>query len=81
MNQTGLNSTSRRSAPRRGRRFRIILRAFLDGVTCAGLFGPIDYPGAPEEFVDSRSIEEVYASGELDADYLRDWIRRHRSRR
>ncbi|MFY9745575.1 MAG: hypothetical protein WA891_00695 [Acidobacteriaceae bacterium] len=43
-----------------------IVRAFLHGVTGAGLFRRLDYPGAPAEFVDSRPLDEIYASGEFD---------------
>jgi hypothetical protein len=45
---------------------RNIMRAFLHGLTGAGLFRRLDYPGAPTEFVDSRSLEEIRASGEFD---------------
>ena len=43
-----------------------IVRAFLQGMTGAGLFRRLDYPGAPTEFVDSRSVEEICASGEIE---------------
>jgi len=43
-----------------------IVRAFLQGFTGAGLFRRLNYPGAPTEFVDSRSIDEIIASGEFD---------------
>jgi hypothetical protein len=43
-----------------------ILRAFLHGFTGAGLFRRLDYPGAPKEFVDSRSLEEIHLSGDYD---------------
>ena len=42
-----------------------IVRAFLQGLTGAGLFRRLDYPGAPTEFVDSRSVSDVIASGEF----------------
>jgi hypothetical protein len=42
-----------------------IARAFLHGLTGAGLFRKLTYPGAPEEFVDSRSVEELEQSGEF----------------
>lgn len=45
---------------------RNLLQAFLQGMTGAGLFRRLDYPGAPTEFVDSRSLEEILASGEFD---------------
>jgi hypothetical protein len=38
-----------------------ILQAFLDGVTGAGLFGKLDWPGAPTEFIDSRTPQEFDA--------------------
>jgi hypothetical protein len=40
--------------------------AFLDGVTGAGLFGKLSWPGAPTEIIDSRSVEEFLASGDFD---------------
>jgi hypothetical protein len=43
-----------------------ILSAFLAGLTGAGLFRRLDYPGASTEFVDSRSLEEIRASGEIE---------------
>jgi hypothetical protein len=43
---------------------RNILLAFLQGLTGAGLFRRLDYPGAPNEFVDSRSLEQIKASEE-----------------
>jgi hypothetical protein len=43
-----------------------VVRAFLQGMTGAGLFRKLDYPGAPVEFVDSRPLEEIHASGEFD---------------
>jgi hypothetical protein len=36
--------------------------AFLHGLTGAGLFHRLDYPGAPTEFIDSRSYEEFAES-------------------
>jgi hypothetical protein len=47
-----------------------LVRAFLHGLTGAGLFRRLDYPGAPTEFIDSRSLEEILASGEFE-DYCR----------
>ena len=38
-----------------------IWEAFLDGVTGAGLFGKLDWPGAPTEFIDSRTKNEFDA--------------------
>lgn len=49
------------------RQRRDLLRAFLQGFTGAGLFRKLDYPGAPTEFVDSRPVEQIMASGEFDA--------------
>ena len=45
---------------------RIFLRAFLDGLTGAGLFRRLEIPGAPTQLFDTRSVEEVVASGEFD---------------
>jgi hypothetical protein len=49
-----------------------IVRALLHGFTGAGLFRRLNYPGAPTEFVDSRSIDEIIASGEFDETCRRD---------
>jgi hypothetical protein len=43
-----------------------LVRALLYGLTGAGLFRRLDYPGAPEEFIDSRTLAEIKASGEFD---------------
>jgi hypothetical protein len=43
-----------------------VVRAFLHGMTGAGLFRRPDYPGAPAEFVDTRSLDEIRANGEFD---------------
>ena len=43
-----------------------IVRALLHGLTGAGLFRRLNYPGAPTEFVDSRPIDEIIASGEFE---------------
>jgi hypothetical protein len=40
------------------------LQAFLDGATGAGLFGKRSWPGAPTEFIDSRSPTEFDAAHE-----------------
>ena len=37
----------------------IAIDSFLDGFTGAGLFGRLRRPGAPTEFVDSRSVQEI----------------------
>jgi hypothetical protein len=42
-----------------------IFQAFLHGFTGAGLFRRLDYPGAPAEFIDSRSVQELVAAGEF----------------
>lgn len=47
-----------------------LARAFLHGLTGAGLFRRLEYPGAPTEFVDSRSIEEL-----KNSDEFLEWIR------
>jgi hypothetical protein len=44
-----------------------LIRALLHGLTGAGLFRRLDYPGASEFFVDPRPVEEIVASGEFDA--------------
>ena len=38
------------------------LEAFLDGITGAGLFGKLRWPGAPTEMIDSRTVPEFIAS-------------------
>ena len=43
-----------------------IIRAFLQGMTGAGLFRKLNYPGAPQYAVDPRSVEEIMASGDFD---------------
>lgn len=43
-----------------------LIRALLHGLTGAGLFHRLDYPGAPTHFVDPRSIEEIRSSGEIE---------------
>lgn len=40
---------------------RDLIRAFLHGLTGAGLFRRLNYPGAPTEVVDSRPPEEIVA--------------------
>lgn len=45
---------------------RNIVKALLHGLTGAGLFRRLDYPGSPKEFVDSRSLKEILASGEFE---------------
>jgi hypothetical protein len=40
--------------------------AFMQGFTAAGLFGRLRRPGAPTEFIDSRSLDEYLESGEFD---------------
>jgi hypothetical protein len=43
-----------------------LFTAFFQGFTGAGLFGRASLPGAPTEFIDSRSLEEFYETGEFD---------------
>jgi hypothetical protein len=45
---------------------RNMIRAFLHGITGAGLFRRLTYPGAPTHFVDPRPVEVIVASGEFD---------------
>jgi lipopolysaccharide/colanic/teichoic acid biosynthesis glycosyltransferase len=42
----------------------LLFDAFMDGFTGAGLFGRLRRPGAPTEFVDSRSLEEFIGCDE-----------------
>jgi hypothetical protein len=44
----------------------IFTEAFLDGVTGAGLFGKLRWPGAPTELIDSRTVDEFLASGDFE---------------
>jgi len=48
------------------RETRIFVQAFLQGFTCAGLFRRLEIPGAPTHLFDTRSVEEVVASGEFE---------------
>jgi hypothetical protein len=43
-----------------------MVRALLQGLTGAGLFRRLDYPGAPTEFIDSRPLDEVLNCGEYE---------------
>jgi hypothetical protein len=45
---------------------RNVLRAFLQGMTRAGLFRRPDYPAAPKDLVDSPSIELILGTGEFE---------------
>ena len=36
-----------------------VIMAILDGLTGAGLFGRLNYPGAPKYAVDPRPVEEI----------------------
>ena len=45
---------------------KIITASFLDGLTGAGLFGKLLRPSAPTELIDSRTLDEFRASGELE---------------
>ena len=49
--------------------------AFFQGFTGAGLFGKASLPGAPTEFIDSRSLEEFHSTGEFE-----EAVSRHRDR-
>ena len=40
--------------------------SFMLGFTGAGLFNRVRRPGAPTEFIDSRTVEEYLASGEFE---------------
>jgi hypothetical protein len=40
--------------------------SFMMGSTGAGLFRRVRRPGAPTEFIDSRTVEEYLASGEFE---------------
>jgi hypothetical protein len=40
--------------------------SFMMGFTGAGLFRRVRRPGAPTEFIDSRTVEEYMASGEFE---------------
>jgi hypothetical protein len=51
------------------------LIAFFQGFTGAGLFGRANLPGAPTEFIDSRSLEEFHSTGEFE-----ETLARHRDR-
>jgi hypothetical protein len=48
--------------------------AFMGGVTGAGLFGKLRRPGAPTEFIDSRTVEDYLAGGEFE-ETLQLWLR------
>jgi len=43
-----------------------VVRAMLQGITGAGLFRRLNYPGAPAHFVDPRSLDEILAIVEVD---------------
>jgi hypothetical protein len=56
-----------------------LFTAFFQGFTGAGLFGKASLPGAPTEFIDSRSLEEFHATGEFEetvARYRGNMLRR-----
>lgn len=50
---------------------RNIIMAFLDGLTGAGLFRKLNYPGAPTHVIDPRSVEEIIESGDLGEEQTR----------
>ena len=41
---------------------RNVIRALLDGMTGAGLFRRLNYPGAPRYTVDPRPVDEILRS-------------------
>jgi hypothetical protein len=43
----------------------IFWQSFFDGLSGAGLFGWLRQPGAPDEFIDSRSLEEFLHSDDF----------------
>jgi len=45
---------------------RIFVESFLDGFSFAGLFMKLSRPGAPTEVFDTRTEEEIRASGDFD---------------
>ena len=46
--------------------------AFMQGITGAGLFTRLRRPGAPTEFIDSRTVEEYLESGEFEETMVKD---------
>jgi hypothetical protein len=44
--------------------------AFMQGVTGAGLFTRLRRPGAPKEFIDSRTVEQYVESGNSKRSWL-----------
>lgn len=48
-----------------------LFTAFFQGFTGAGLFGKASLPGAPTEFIDSRSLEEFHSTGEFEENVAR----------
>jgi hypothetical protein len=64
-------------------RTRNIVRALLDGLTGAGLFRRLRYPGAPTHMIDPRSVEEILACdglGEKLTHKLREYEEQKRHR-
>jgi hypothetical protein len=59
------------------RQTRNIILAFLHGLTGAGLFRKLNYPGAPTHFVDPRSVEEIIESGDLGEEHTHQ-LKEHR---
>ena len=43
------------------------IRAMLQGLTLAGLFRRLDYPGAPKYAVDPRPVDEILRATGLDS--------------
>ena len=57
-----------------------VVRAFLQGLTGAGLFRRVSYPGAPVAFVDPNSADEIRIRGGLQREIAfsrRDGIPKH----
>jgi len=48
-----------------------IVCSFLYGFIGPGLFRKFEYPGASNEFVDSRILEEIRQTGEIDRNIRR----------
>lgn len=52
-------------------RTRNFIIAMLQGMTGAGLFRRLRYPGAPEYVIDPRSVDEILAGGDLGEELTR----------
>lgn len=53
-----------------------MLDAFLDGFTGAGLFAKLRWPGAPTEFIDSRTAREFNARSAASDFFLGHMLRK-----